>query len=86
MAEACATGVYPVVNWYLGAEKVYPEKYLCKSPAIMIEKTIEWGRLDEKDKLRERCLIREHIEQYDSVKAAEEIRLFLEEIEEAHRQ
>jgi len=80
MAEVCACGGYPLINNYLGADKVYPKKYLCKTPYEMIQKTIEWGNLSPDEKIRERQIIRKHIEQFDVKKASKEIRLFIEEV------
>jgi len=85
MAEVCASGGYPLLNNYLGADKVYPEKYRCKTPYEMVQKTIEWGALSLEEKVRERRVIREHIEQFDAKKSAREIRLFIEKIVENHR-
>ena len=85
MAEVCASGGYPLVNWYLGADKVYPRKYLCKTSGEMVRKTIEWGNLSKEEKVKERGIIRKHIEQYDARKAAKAIRLFIEEVAELHR-
>lgn len=85
MAEVCACGGYPLINYYLGADKVYPEKYLCKTPYQMIQKTIEWGNLSQEEKIRERHAIRKHIEQFDAKKAAKEIRLFIEDVVENYK-
>ena len=78
--EVAASGGYPFVNHYAGAEKVYPKKYLCKTSGEMVRKTIEWGNLSQEEKVKERHLIRKHIEKFDARKAAKEIRLFIEEI------
>ena len=80
MAEVCASGGYPLINNYLGADKVYPKKHLCKTPYEMIQKTIEWGNLSQKEKVNERHIIRKYIEQFDAKKSAKQIRLFIEEI------
>ncbi|GAG77649.1 unnamed protein product, partial [marine sediment metagenome] len=85
MAEACAGGAYPLINQYLGADKLYPKKYLCKTPGEMVRKTIEWGNLSQLDKRRERIVIRKHIEKYDARVAAKNIRLFLEQVQEGYR-
>lgn len=85
MAEVCAGGGYPLINNYLGASKVYPKKYLCKTGGEMVRKTIEWGNLSQLDKKRERIIIRKHIEQYDIREGAKTIRIFLEEIDAGHR-
>lgn len=85
MAEACAGGAYPVINQYLGADKLYPKKYLCKTPGEMVRKTIEWGNLSNEEKVQERKIIRSHIEQYDAREAAKNIRMFLEEVQKGYR-
>ena len=85
MAEVCAGGGYPLINHYLGADKIYPKKYLCKTPFEMIQKTIEWGNASTEEKLQERKVIRKHIEKYDVREAAKNIRHFLEEVDVAHR-
>ncbi len=85
MAEVCASGGYPLVNNYLGADKIYPRKYLCRTPGEMVRKTIAWGNLEIEQKIQERTNIRKHIEQYSARAAAKNIRIFLEGIDEAHR-
>lgn len=85
MAEVCACGGYPLVNDYLGADKVYPEKYRCKTPYEMIQKTIEWGNLGSEEKAKERHAIRKHMEQYDAKQAAKEIRVFIEDVVENYK-
>ncbi len=80
MAEVCASGGYPLINHYPGAEKLYPKKHLCKTSGVMVRKTIEWGNLSKEEKIKERKNIRKHIEQYDGRKAAKDIRIFIEEI------
>lgn len=85
MAEVCASGGYPLVNHYAGAEKVYPKKYLCKTSGEMVKKTIEWGNLSLEEKIKERETIRKHIEQYDGRKAAKDIRIFIEEVAQSFR-
>ncbi|KKL88342.1 hypothetical protein LCGC14_1925660 [marine sediment metagenome] len=85
MAEVAASGGVPLLNHFLGAEKIYPKKYLCKTGGEMVRKTIEWGNLSPEEKLQERKNIRKHIEQFDAKKTAREIRIFLEGIDEAHR-
>jgi len=82
MAEVCAGGGYPLINHYLGADKVYPKKYLCKTPGEMVKKTIDWGNLSQLEKKRERIIIRKHIEKYNVLEAAKNIRLFLEDVKE----
>ncbi len=85
MAEVCASGGYPLLNNYLGADKLYPKKYRCKTSGEMVRKTIEWGNFSPEQKIKEREIIRKHIEQYNCRKAAKDIRLFLEEVAESFR-
>lgn len=85
MAEVCASGGYPLLNDYLGADKMYPEKYRCKTPYEMIQKTIEWGNMSQGDKIKERRIIRKYIEQFDAKQTAREIRFFIEEIVENYK-
>jgi hypothetical protein len=85
MAEAAASGLYPMVNSYLGADKIYPEANLCKTPGEFVDNTIEWGMLDESYKIELGKKARANILRFDSKKAAEKIRLFLEERKESYR-
>lgn len=84
MAEVAASGGYPLINWYLGADKIYPKKYLCKTPGEMVRKTIEWGNLSPEDRIKERGIITRHISQYDALKAAVNIRAFVEDVAETY--
>jgi len=85
MAEAAATGVYPLMNDFLGADEIYPLQYRCKTPGEMIRKTIAWAGLSDEEKLAQRKKIREHITQYDARDTAKRIRRFLEQVEEDHK-
>uniref|UniRef100_A0A6M3M9X2 Putative glycosyltransferase n=1 Tax=viral metagenome TaxID=1070528 RepID=A0A6M3M9X2_9ZZZZ len=91
IAEAAASGVYPLVNHYYGAELVWPERNLCRSPSELVRKTIQWGNRPSvllgvegnplpgrKIQLREN--IRMHVEKYDSRVINREIRKFCEQI------
>ncbi len=80
MAEACASGAYPLLNHFYGAEYLYPQDNLCRSPSELVDKTIQWGISSDNEKLHSRQLIREHIEQYDQKETAKKIRLLCEEI------
>ncbi|MBA7612103.1 hypothetical protein ES703_19337 [subsurface metagenome] len=79
LGEACASGAYPVINWWAGAELIYPEKYLCRSPSEIVERTIEWGTLNEEEKRVRRTEARRHIERYDAHETARMIRELIEE-------
>lgn len=78
MAEACASGAYPLLNHFYGAERLYPQANLCKSSGELVDKTIQWGRLSDDEKLHSRQLIREHVEQYDQRETAKKIRSLIE--------
>jgi glycosyltransferase involved in cell wall biosynthesis len=80
MAECVSRGATPFVNHYLGAEKIYPEEYLCKTSNQMIQKTIEWGNLPVEEKVKLRQESSKLMENYDCRKAAKNIREFIEEI------
>ena len=80
MAEACASGVYPLLNHFYGAERLYPKANVCKSSRELVDKTIQWGNLSDEEKQRSRRLIRKHIEQYDQRETAKAIRQLIEEI------
>jgi len=80
MAEACASGAYPILNHFYGAEDLYPQVNLCKSPGELVDKTIQWGQLSDERKLQSKRLIRKHVEQYDQLETAKKIRNLIEEI------
>lgn len=78
MAEACASGAYPFLNHFYGAERLYPQANLCRSPGELVNKTIQWGRLSDDEKLHSRRLMRKHVEQYDQLETAKKIRSLIE--------
>ena len=78
MAQACASGAYPLLNRFYGAERLYPEANLCRSPRELVDKTIQWGRLSDDEKSRSRRLMRKHVEQYDQLETAKKIRNLIE--------
>jgi glycosyltransferase involved in cell wall biosynthesis len=78
MAEACASGTYPLLNHFYGAERLYPQANLCRSPGELVDKTIRWGRLSNDEKLHARRLIRKHVEQYDQLETAKKVRNLIE--------
>lgn len=80
LGESCASGVYPVVNRFYGAELLYPEKYLCKTLSEVVEKTIQWGNLTPEEKIGMRKEVRQHIEIFDRHEVAVEIRELCEEV------
>ena len=80
MAEACASGAYPLLNHFYAAELLYPQANLCRSPGELVDKTIQWGKLPDTEKLHSRQIIRKHVEQYDQRETAKKIRLLCEEV------
>ena len=78
LAEATASGVFPLVNHYLGADKIYPEVYLCKTPREFVEHTRAWGMMNDESKEKARVISRQVIEKFDQRKAAQNIRGFIE--------
>jgi len=80
MAEASASGAYPLLNHFYGAEHLYPQANLCRSPGELVDKTIQWGKLSNDEKLHSRQDIREYVKQYDQRETAKKIRELCEEI------
>lgn len=80
MGEAAASGVYPLSNWFYGAELLYPERNLCKSPSEQIQKTIEWGQLPLEEKKLRKVASRSLVEAWDRKQVAVEIRKLCEEV------
>jgi hypothetical protein len=79
--ECVASGAFPLVNYYMGAQTIYPKKYLCKTPGEMVDKTIEWGNLSEEEKTKQRARNRRLVEpKFDERKCVKAMRLFIEEI------
>jgi len=78
MAEACASGAYPLLNHFYGAERLYPQANLCRSPGELVDKTIQWGRLSDDEKLHFKRIMRKHVEQYDQLETAEKVRGLIE--------
>lgn len=82
MAEACASGAYPLLNKFYGAERLYPQANLCRSPGELVDKTIQWGKLSNDEKIHSRLPMRKHVEQYDQLETAKKIRNLIETITE----
>jgi hypothetical protein len=78
MAEAVASGCYPFLNHFYGAERLYPQANLCRSPGELVDKTIQWGRLSDDEKLHSRRLMRKHVEQYGQLETAKKVRSLIE--------
>jgi hypothetical protein len=84
LMEAVASGVYPFVNYYLGADKLYPDIYLCKTPGEFVENTRCWGAMNDETKETARQTSSAIAAKYDQKKAAERIRLFVEQTKESY--
>ena len=82
MAEACASGAHPLLNYFYGAERLYPQVNLCRSPGELVDKTIQWGKLSDDEKIHSRLSMRKHVEQYDQLETAKKIRNLIETITE----
>lgn len=80
MGEAAASGVWPISNWFYGAERIYPAENLCKTPGDVIDKTIAWGQLEKDAKRLQGMTMRKWMEQFDRHKTAVEIRELCEEV------
>jgi hypothetical protein len=80
LAEAVASGVYPVVNCWRGAGYVYPSKYISRSPGEMVEHTIQWGKLSDAEKRSLRAEVRGVISRWDAWETAKSIRELMEEL------
>ena len=77
--EAMATGIYPFINCWLGADKTYPEKYIFKSPIQFQNKFKAWIKADNKLKLSKEASRFIH-ETYDATKQAALVRKEIERI------
>jgi hypothetical protein len=80
VGEAAASGVWPFINNFYGAELLYPEENICRSPIELMEKTIAWGKLTEDEKIAKSRGIRKHVEQYDRHETARLVRELCEEM------
>lgn len=87
LAEACATGCYPLINNFIGANTMYPDAYLCNSPMVMVQKTIDWGNLNNETKMKERNIIQKHITSsfFDARESARQISTFIETVVEGYK-
>jgi len=80
MGEAAASGTWPISNWFYGAELIYPEENLCRTPGEMIEKTISWGELDGDSRKELKRKMRSWMEAYSRHRTAVEVRELCEEV------
>lgn len=80
LAEAALSGVYPLVNDYFGAETIYSDQFRFKTTGELVQKTILWGERDEATKKSGQVTARNQLLNFDSGKAAVDIRLFLEAV------
>lgn len=79
-AEGCAVGVQPYMNWFLGAELLYPESLLCRSPIELMEKTITWGNMSKEAKRAGRIGMKNHVSDWDAKQVAVKVRELCEEV------
>jgi len=87
VGEASASGVWPLINHFYGAELIYDSANICRSPIQLMKRTIGWGGMDDEAKINSMRYIRKHVEQYDRHKVAREIRQLCEEIvDEAYQE
>jgi hypothetical protein len=80
VGEASASGVWPFINRFYGAELIYPPSNITRSPIQLMNRTLGWGSMPDDAKIRSRKIIREHIEQYSRHETARNIRLLCEEV------
>ena len=78
--EAMATGCYPLISCWKGADVVYPAKYVYHSPKEFYDKIDAWLRLDPIQKLRASIDAYEFTKPYDSVDMAVKIRELIEAV------
>jgi len=79
-AEGCAVGVHPIMNWFFGAELLYPKYHLCRSPTELVEKTITWGNLSMEAKRARRVGSKNHVAKWSAKQTAVNIRKLCEEV------
>jgi len=75
-----ASGVFPVINRFYGAELLYDAHYLVKSPSELVVSTMIWGHSSNESKEKGRLDAREAVMGYDRHKVAVEIRELCEEV------
>jgi len=80
LGEAMASGVFPIINHFYGAELLYDAHYLVKSPSELVVSTMIWGHSSDETKAKCRLDAREAIMGYDRHKVAVEIRELCEEV------
>ena len=81
MAEAAASGVFPFMNHFYGAELLYGWMHLAATPRILVDTTLQWEALPAEDKIKQRVRTRDHVElTFDSKEAVTAIREFCEMI------
>jgi len=78
--EAMATGCYPLLAGWNGAEEVYSPKYVYNSPKELYAKLESWADLDPIQKLRTSIEAYEFTKPYDSVDMAVKIRELIEAV------
>ena len=80
VGEAARSGVVPLINHFYGAETIYPEEYLYKTPTELVEKTIYLGGHPAVTMGSASTMIMDHIKQYDRKQTAKDIRELCERV------
>ena len=80
VGEGAASGVEPFMNHFYGAETIYPDVNLCKTPTELVEHTFHWGQATDDMNKKRSMSIRKHIEQYSRRQTAIDIRELCEKI------
>lgn len=80
LAEAMASGLYPIVNMWHGSRVWYPEWAIHRSLLEMSKAFSFWNGMNPKEKLRFARLARKSVMPYDEKKIAKEIRKLVENV------
>lgn len=79
IAEAMACGCYPIINCWRGAETLYSEEYVFRTPKEFVDKVLSWST---SDKMEERVKAAERVRNLDAWKFAVKIRQLCEKVAE----
>jgi len=83
LAEACAKGLFPVINCWLGADLFYPSEYVVKTQTEAVNRILWWSQLNESEKRAISRKVSKFVrERYDEKKIARKIRRIIEEVGE----
>lgn len=78
--EAMATGAYPLIAGWKGADAIYPSKYIYHSPKAFYSKIETWANLDSIQKLGASIEAYEYTKPYDSIEWTIKIRELVEAV------